>query len=147
MRTGGKDTLSASTTRLDGFVVCDASTVVAALVDAGPDGVWATKKLDDVALAAPALLDFEAANVLRRLELRGDISAEQAAQAHVELVALDIEKWPYEALAMRVWDLRANLTCYDASYVAVAEVLEAPLATLDTRIAGAPGLRCDVMTP
>lgn len=97
--------------------------------------------------AAPALVTFECANVIRRQESAGLIGVDQAAQAHADLLDLVIEQWPYEAVATRAWQLRRNLTTYDASYVALAEFLDAPLATLDRRIAGSPGLRCAVQTP
>lgn len=129
------------------LVVCDASAVVAILVDSGPDGRWATDALTNADLAAPSLLPFEAANIIRRLELAGTISSDQAVQAHSDLVDLAIEHWPYELLAPRVWELRHNLTSYDASYVALAELLQATLVTLDLRIGRAPDVRCTVATP
>lgn len=129
------------------IVVCDASAIVAMLIDDGPDGQWATGELRGSHLAATALLPFEVTNVLRRHERTGEISTDQAAQAHRDLLDLSLELWPYETLALRTWELRANLTAYDAGYVALAETLEAPLVTLDQRIAAAPGLRCEVKTP
>lgn len=128
-------------------IVCDASVVVALLLDAGPDGAWATNALADASLAAPNLVMFEASNVIRRHELAGLISADLAAQAHADLLDLPIEFWPFELLAARVWQLRANLSSYDASYVALAELIEASLVTLDRRISRAPGLKCEVRTP
>lgn len=128
-------------------VVCDASAVVAVLLDAGPDGRWATEALTGVDLAAPSLLPFEAANIIRRHEVAGLITADQAAQAHSDLLDLAIEQWPYDLLAPRAWQLRRNLTTYDASYVALAEFLGATLLTLDRRIGRAPDLRCTVATP
>jgi predicted nucleic acid-binding protein len=128
-------------------VVCDASAVVAMLVDSGPDGQWATAALSAGALAAPNLIGFEAANIIRRHELGGLISSDQSAQAHQDLLDLTIEQWPYELLAARAWQLRHNLSIYDASYVALAELVGSPLVTLDKRIGGAPGVRCAVSTP
>jgi len=128
-------------------VVCDASAVVALLLDGGPDGRWATDTLTGADLAAPSLLPFEAANILRRHELAKLITADQAAQAHADLLDLAIEHWPYELLASRAWQLRQNLTTYDASYVALAELLDVGLVTLDRRISRAPDLRCTVATP
>jgi len=117
------------------------------LLDSGDAGRWATRSLLGSELAAPALFPFEVANVLRRHELAGDVSPDQAAQAHSDLCDLPIQLWPHETVAARVWDLRGNLTAYDAGYVALAELLDADLVTLDRRIAGAPGLRCRVSTP
>lgn len=127
-------------------VVCDASALVALLLDSGADGRWATRALTGVSLVAPALLAFEAANVIRRSELAGTVSADQASQAHADLVALAIEYWPYELLLPRVWELRHNLSSYDAGYVALAEMIGASLVTLDRRIARAPGVRCAIVT-
>ena len=128
-------------------IVCDASALVAMLVDGGSDGEWATSVLSGADLLAPHLVLFEAANVLRRLAAAGLVSADQAAQGHIDLVDLQMELWPYELLAARSWQLRDNLSIYDASYVAVAELSGATLATLDGRIGRAPGLRCEVLSP
>jgi|SRR5690625_3789862 len=128
-------------------VVCDASAVVAILLDAGPDGRWATEAIAGVDLAAPSLLPFEVANIIRRHELAAIVTADQAAQAHSDLLDLAIEQWPYDLLVPRAWQLRQNLTTYDASYVALAELLGTSVVTLDRRIADTPGLRCAVVTP
>jgi predicted nucleic acid-binding protein len=128
-------------------VAVDASALVALLLDGGADGRWATEAVSGADLVAPALVEFEAANIIRRHELAGLVGADQAAQAHMDLLDLVIELWPYELVAARAWQLRDNLPIYDAGYVAVAELTDAPLVTLDRRIRGAPGLRCDVQTP
>jgi predicted nucleic acid-binding protein len=128
-------------------IVCDASAFVALLLDGGPDGRWAAEALGGADLLAPSLVEFEAANVIRRHELAGLVTADQAAQAHNDLLDLTIERWPYELLAARAWQLRHNLSVYDAAYVALAELAAATLVTLDKRIAGAPGVRCDIATP
>jgi predicted nucleic acid-binding protein len=127
-------------------LVVDASMVVAALVDSGADGRWAESLLASDSLAAPHLIMAEAANILRRSALAGAISAEQASLAHADLLDLRVELFPYAPLALRIWELRENVTCYDAWYVAIAEALNAPLATLDARLAKAPGPRCRFMT-
>ena len=128
-------------------VVCDASAFVALLLDAGPDGSWAASALRGAELLAPALVCSEVANIIRRHELAGQISADQAALAHADFLDLAIQEWPHELLAARAWELRANLTIYDAGYVALAELTGAPLVTLDRRLAAAPGVRCEVRTP
>jgi predicted nucleic acid-binding protein len=128
-------------------VVCDASAIVALLLDSGPDGRWATSELSDAELLAPSLITFEAANIIRRHELARLISADQAAQAHADLLDFTIEQWPYELLAARAWELRQNLSIYDGSYIALAELTSIALVTLDKRISGAPGLRCTVTAP
>jgi predicted nucleic acid-binding protein len=126
---------------------CDASVVVTLLVDAGPDGVWAAETLAGATLYAPALLPFECANIIGRHEAAGLIGSDQAAQAHSDLVDLAVELWPYEPLAARVWELRHNLTCHDAAYVALAEAIDVPLVTFDRRLARAAGVACTVTVP
>ncbi len=127
--------------------MCDASVLVALLLDGGSDGEWATAKLHAADLLAPDLLRFEVSNVIRRQELSGAIGGDQAAQAHADLLDLAIESWPYELLATRAWELRENLSIYDGSYVALAELTDTPLATLDRRLAQAPTIRCPVLAP
>ncbi len=123
-------------------MVIDASMVVAALVDSGRDGRWAEALLVSDSLAAPHLLTAEASNILRRSALAGAISPEQASLAHTDLLDLRVELFPYAPFASRIWALRENVTCYNAWYVAIAEALGAPFATLDTRLAKAPGPHC-----
>lgn len=127
--------------------VVDASALVALLLDGGPTGRWVAEELAGAALMAPSLVGFEAANIIRRHELADLVGSDQAAQAHADLLDLAIEHWPYELLAARAWQLRRNLSVYDAGYVALAELTGAILVTLDRRISGAPGLRCTVATP
>lgn len=128
-------------------LVVDASTVVAALVDVGPVGGWAESMLVSDQLAAPHLMSVEAANILRRSALAGDISADVASLAHADLVALRVELFPYAPFASRVWELRSNMTAYDAWYVAVAESLETRVATLDIKLSRAVGTYCEFATP
>jgi predicted nucleic acid-binding protein len=128
-------------------VVCDASALTALLIDGGSDGSWVAEVCAGADIAAPSLVDFETANIIRRQELAGVISPDQAAQAHTDLLDLAIEYWPYELLAARAWQLRQNLSIYDASYVALAELLGATLVTLDQRIGRATGPRCAIATP
>ena len=128
-------------------VVVDASAVVAALVDAGPDGEWATAELLRDVPVAPHLMPVEAANILRRAVRSGALSADSGTLAHNDLLALPIELFPYQPLALRVWELRDNLTSYDACYVALAEALDAPFVTLDARIGRAAGVQCLVRLP
>ena len=123
-------------------IVVDASAVVALLVDGGRDGAWAAQALTGHHLVAPHLMPVEAANILRRAAARADVSADVAALAHADLLALGIDLYPYEPFAPRVWELRENLTAYDAWYVALAEALGADLATLDVALSRAPGPRC-----
>ena len=123
-------------------LVVDASLVVAALADSGTDGRWAEALLVSDSLAAPHMMTVEVANILRRSAVAGAISADQASLAHADLIDLRVELFPYAPFATRIWALRDNVTCYDAWYVAVAETLGASLATLDARLASAPGPQC-----
>jgi predicted nucleic acid-binding protein len=128
-------------------IVVDASALAAALVDGGPDGQWAQSELVKEDLAAPHLMPVEVANVLRRAALAGDLTADVAALAHDDLVRLRVDLFTYEPHASRIWELRENLTAYDAWYVALAEALGVALVTLDRRVARAPGIRCEVRLP
>lgn len=128
-------------------MVVDASVVVAALVDGGPVGSWADDLLAAEALLAPHLLPAEVANVLRRAAIAGDISADTASLAHSDLFDLRVDLFAYEPFAERIWQLRANLSAYDAWYVALAEWASAPLATLDQRLATSPGAGCRFVQP
>lgn len=128
-------------------LVVDASFVVAALTDSGPEGRWADALLDADDLAAPHLMLVEVANILRRGESAGTIGADTAALAHSDLLALRVELFSYEEFAQRVWELRHNLSAYDGLYVAIAESLASDLATLDRRLARAPGPRCGFRLP
>ena len=107
-------------------LVLDASALVAVLTGAPGAGATVADALEGSALAAPELLPFEAANVLRRLELGGQLTAEIAALAHRDLLDLAVQLWPYATLAAGAWRLRGSLTAYDASYVSLAAQLGVP---------------------
>ena len=128
-------------------IVIDSSVVVAALIDTGTLGAWAEEILERDDLYAPELLRVETANVLRRLERAGEITGQEANAAFEDLMELDVELHAFEAFSDRVWELRHNVTSYDAWYVALAEVLNLPVATLDGRLAKAEGPRCRFLTP
>ncbi|GAB4098413.1 type II toxin-antitoxin system VapC family toxin [Sinomonas halotolerans] len=126
-------------------IVVDAGAMVEALVGAGAraDAIRAALALHDA--AAPDLLPYEAANVLRRLERAGTIPASSAARAFGDLCRAPVTYWPFAAVSGRVWELRGTVGAYGAAYVALAEELRCPLLTVDARLASAPGLRCGVM--
>jgi predicted nucleic acid-binding protein len=128
-------------------LVVDSGLVVAALVDTGPVGTWADELIASDDLAAPHLVLVEAANVLRRAAIAGDISADAATLAHADLLSLRIELFAYEPFAARVWELRQNVTAYDGWCVALAESLGSRLATLDVRLTNAAGPRCAFAIP
>lgn len=127
-------------------VVVDASVLVAATTDVGRDGVWSESVLARGDLAAPQLVLVEATNVLRRLERERLIEPRDADEARRDLLLLPLELFPFEPFAERVWELRRTVTSYDAWYVALAEALGAPLATLDRRLRRASGPRCRFLT-
>ena len=127
--------------------VVDASVLVAALVDSGHEGRWAESALAEGPLAGPELALAEASNILRRLERAGIISRLEATDAHDDLLRLDLEMFPFAPFAERVWALRGNLTSYDAWYVALAELLDCRLLTLDRKLSRATGPACEVIAP
>lgn len=129
-----------------GLIVVDASAIVAALVDTGPAGKWAETLLRSK-LAAPPLVYPDVAQVLQRASAQEEISADVAALAHGDLLDLRIDLIGYAPLADRIWELGPTLSGYEAWYVASAELLEAPLATLDRRLSQAPGTRCEFLLP
>ena len=128
-------------------LVVDASVLVAALVDSGSAGTWAEQQIGQDPLCTPELALLEATNVLRRLERGGDLSTFEATVAQRDLLRLPLQLIPYAPFAHRVWELRANVTSYDATYVAIAEALDVPLATLDQALTRATGPACDFLTP
>jgi predicted nucleic acid-binding protein len=122
------------------MLVIDASALVDALLLAGP----ARARLSAENLQAPELIDAELLSVLWRLVLTGKLLESQALQALSTASRLGLRRQPTRILWPRAWELRTNLSAYDALYVALAEQLQAPLLTADARLARAPGLRCSV---
>lgn len=129
------------------MIVVDSSVVVAALIDRGSVGKWAEGVLKSGSLSAPHLMPVEAANILRRSASAGAITTDVASLAHHDLMSLPVELFPYGLCAYRVWELRSNVTAYDAWYVALAETIGARLATLDLRLSRAAGTRCQFALP
>jgi predicted nucleic acid-binding protein len=121
--------------------------VIAALIDSGPLGLWAEEVLAGGLLQAPELVRVEATNILRRLERAKRITTPEANAAQDDLMQLDIDLFPFEPFAGRIWELRHNVTSYDAWYVAIAEALKLPLATLDEPISKSNGVTCKFLTP
>jgi predicted nucleic acid-binding protein len=121
--------------------------LVAALVDTGPHGVWAEKVLAEGLLHAPELVLAEATNIFRRLERAKLITTPEANAAQDDLMELDIQLFPFEPFADRIWELRHNITSYDAWYVALAEALKLPLATLDESLSKSNGVACEFLVP
>jgi predicted nucleic acid-binding protein len=122
------------------IVVLDASAAVEVLLRTARGGPLAGPLLSwETSLHAPHLLDVEVAQVLRRFVARGELAPERARQALQDLADLPCERYPHDFLLVRAWELRENLTAYDAVYVALAEILGATLLTTDGRISRAPG--------
>jgi predicted nucleic acid-binding protein len=123
-------------------LVVDASAVVPALADDGPDGDSARARLRGHALAAPELIDLETTSVIRRRHRGGHLDTRRAELALTDLAALPLRRASHRPLLARCWELRQNVTVYDAAYVALAELLGVALLTADARLAEAPGPRC-----
>ena len=121
--------------------------LVAALIDSGPRGAWAENTLARGSLYAPQLARVEATNIFRRLERAKLITTPEANAAQDDLMLLDMELFSFEPFADRVWDLRHNMTSYDAWYVALAEALKLPLATLDEPLSKSKRVTCEFLTP
>lgn len=126
------------------MIVTDASAVVLALGQDGPAGEAARERLNEGGLVAPELLDLEVVSAWRRHEAAGRLDPKRAALARADLQALPAERVSHRLLMERCWELRANVTVYDAVYVALAELLDAPLVTADRKLANTPGIRCRI---
>lgn len=126
------------------MIVVDASVLAPALADDGPDGDLARARLRGETLAAPDLIDLETTSVIRRLARIGQLDERRANLAMMDLVELPLRRAPHRPLLRRCWELRHNLTVYDAAYVVIAEALEVRLLTADGRLANAPGPRCEI---
>jgi predicted nucleic acid-binding protein len=125
-------------------LVVDASVLVTALADDGGDGDLARGRLIGEQLAAPELIDLEVLSALRRLTLAGQLPERRSSLALADLMDLPIRRASHIPLLRRCWELRANLTVYDAAYVALAEALEVVLLTADERLVRASGPTCTV---
>lgn len=126
------------------MLVVDASVLATALGDDGLEGHAARERLRGQELAAPELIDLEVLSVLRRQLSQRRLDVRRARMALEDLTAIPMQRVPHRALLQRCWDLRDNLSVYDAAYVALAEALDAPLVTADLRLARAAGIRCAV---
>lgn len=125
--------------------VYDVSVYVDALVSAGPEGDAARSALRHrTVLEVPQMFAAEAVSALRSLVQRGELSPTRAAAAREQVRTLRAIKYPFEPFIDRVWDLRDNISVYDAWYIALAESLGTDFVTADERLVGAPGPRCPV---
>ena len=126
------------------MLVVDASVLVSALGDDGNDGDRARLRLRGEDLAAPDLIDLEVASVLRRRLAGGHLDLRRADFALADLLALPMQRVAASSLMPRCWELRDNVTIYDAAYVALAEALGIALLTADARLSRASGPRCQI---
>ena len=126
------------------MLVIDASVLAPALADDGPDGDAARARLRGQSLVAPELIDLETTAVIRRQSQAGQLDVRRAGLALTDLVELPLRRAAHVPLLERCWELRDNLTVYDAAYVALAELLGVVLVTADARLAKAPGPRCEI---
>ena len=120
------------------MIVVDASALLEVLLNT-PAGTLIARRLfaEDETLHAPHLLDVEVAQVLRRYALAGDLDPDRGLQALEDLADFPLTRYPHDLFLPRIWELRHNVTAYDAVYIALAETLAAPLVTRDARLASA----------
>jgi predicted nucleic acid-binding protein len=121
-------------------MVADASVVLDVLLRT-PDADTLLERMVSASpmIHAPHLLDSEVAQVTRRYWQAGELDAKRGAEVIADLAALPIRRYPHEHMLQRIWELRDNVTAYDAAYLALAEALDMPLLTRDRRLAAAPG--------
>lgn len=126
------------------MIVVDASVLANAVGDDGADGDRAREVVRGQELSAPDLVDVEVVSVLRRRWLAKKVTARRFAEAVEDLSMLPADRYPVLPFMHRAYELRANVSAYDATYVALAELLGCALVTADQRLASAPGPRCAI---
>ena len=127
------------------MIVVDASAVLEVLLRTGAAQAVEGRLFDpQETLHTPHLLDVEVTHVIRRYAAKGEIDGERGTAALDDLAVFPLHRYPHGVLLPRMWELRNNLTAYDAVYVALAEALEAPLLTRDRRLANAAGHRATI---
>jgi predicted nucleic acid-binding protein len=130
------------------LIVVDASAALDFLVEAGPRGEWARAAIGTkTELAAPQLIDLEVTSGLRKAVTPGDLTPRRARDALGDFESLALLRYSLTELLQRIWALRSSLTPYDAAYVVLAELLEGPLVTTDSRLARAHGHHAEIKTP
>lgn len=121
------------------MLVVDTSAALDALAAHNPPPGLIDRLTGDGDLHAPHLIDIEVLHALRGMLIRGEITPDRAADARSDFADMTMSRYPHAPLADRIWQLRHNLTAYDAAFVALAEILDAPLVTCDAKLATAPG--------
>lgn len=125
-------------------LVVDTSAILAVLAGRPRIRALAERLASDQDLQAPHLIDVELIHALRRLVIRGELSEDRAEDCRTDLADLTIIRYPHHPLVDRMWELRHNLTAYDAAFVALSEALAVPLVTCDSRLVEAPGHQADI---
>jgi predicted nucleic acid-binding protein len=121
------------------LIVVDASALIEVLLGTRTGARLEPRLLSGgESLHAPHLLDVEVAQVLRRYAAGGELSPERGSEALADLADFPLHRYSHDILLSRIWELRQNVTAYDAAYLALAEALAAPLVTCDARLASAP---------
>lgn len=126
------------------MLVVDASVLAPAVADGGSDGAAYRSRLRGERIAAPDLVRVEVLSVIRRQLSVGLLDVDQAEQALDDLLELPVSIYPTASLLRRGWELRDNVSAYDACYIALAESLDTTLLTADVRLARAPGVDCAI---
>lgn len=126
------------------MIVVDASVIAAALIHEDSTGDRLRARLAGERLAAPAVMDIEVVSTWRGFTRAGRLPARRAEVAVADLAGMPLLRAPHGPLMRRIWDLRDNLSAYDAAYVALAESIDTILLTGDQRLARAPGIQCGV---
>ncbi len=128
------------------MIVLDASAAVAVLLNLGAGATRLRERMEqeDDGLHVPHLFEIEVLNALRHHALRHGLSERRGLELLEDLTTMSVSRYAHTAMLPRIWELRANVSTYDAAYIALAETLEAPLVTRDARLARAPGIRAEV---
>ena len=127
------------------MIVLDASSLIELLLNTR-NGKRVAERISsaEVTLNAPHLIDLEVTQVIRRLVRKGAIGVARGKQAVDHLLSLDLERYPHDILLPGIWTRRDRITAYDAAYIVLADLLDAPLLTLDTKLAQVSE-RCEII--
>jgi len=121
------------------MIVIDASATVALLLDQGAQAAAIRARVAAESLHSPHILDLEVASAMRRLVVSRVLEVRRVNAVLEHLMALPVQRYAHTTFLPRIWQLRENVTAYDAAYVALAEALDAPLVTTNGPLARAPG--------